>query len=142
MQTDGLGQVIAHPPAGLDMGFRRRLDPFARQAQPIPHRFGIHIAFMVCAPIGLATRRGVTLQRPPQPKHRGPLPLQASASAWVADIEFQADHRHRPLVVEIRGLGLTTPPRHHRVRGRGVGARGGHGPRKPSTTDIDPLPHR
>jgi hypothetical protein len=31
MQADGLGQVIPHPPAGLNMGFRRSLNAVASQ---------------------------------------------------------------------------------------------------------------
>ena len=86
----------------------------------------------------------VALQRPPQPKHRPPLPLQTPAHLAIGYIELQADHRHRPVVCEVRCLGLTPPPRPPTsplvaVTSVGVAAIAAM---KPSPTDINPLPHR
>ena len=81
-------------------------------------------------PIHPAARRGVTLHRPPQPKHRTPLPLHALTNVCVGDVEFQADHRDRPRVGEVRGLRPTPPTRHHHHlttdSGRGVYGCGCH----------------
>jgi len=63
MQADRFGQMIPHPPTGLDMRLGARLDPVARQPQPPPHRLGIGAAFMVGGPIGTTTRRGIPLSR-------------------------------------------------------------------------------
>ena len=111
MQTDSLGQVITHPPAGLNMALGRGLNCFAGQPQTLPQRLRISTALTTGSPIGPAPRRRVTLQRPPQPKHRRPLPLQTLTNTCIADVEFQADHRHRTVVLEVRRLGLAPPPR-------------------------------
>ena len=113
MQTDSLGQVITHPPAGLDVVFGGGLKRFARQPQSFPCGLRIGGAFTTGSPIPPAPCRGATLQRPPQPKHRSPLPLQTLANTCVADVEFQADRRHWPVVGEVRRLRLATPPHDH-----------------------------
>ncbi len=144
MQTDGFGQVIAHPPAGLDMRLGRGFDSFTRQPQALPQPFWIGAALMVSGPIRSTTRRGVTLHRPPQPKHRVPLPLHPPARTCVGDVEFQADHRYRPGVAEVWRLGLTAPTRRQVTAdsGNDVGARSSHRFMKPTPTDNVPLPHR
>ena len=89
--------------------------------------------------------RGVALQRPPQPKHRLPLPLQPPPRRIVGRIQLQANHRHRPVVLEVRSFRLAPPPRHHAHRWSRWWCRcraAAMGLMKPQTTDIDPLPHR
>jgi hypothetical protein len=76
MQPDCFGQMVPHPAAILDMRFGRRLDSLTGQPEPIPHRFHIGGALMVGGPQRPAPVLGVALQRPPQPKHRVPVPLQ------------------------------------------------------------------
>ena len=93
MQPDRLGQVITHPPAGLDVGLGGGLHAAADQPEPIPQHLRIGGALAVSGPIRPAPIGGVTLQRPPQPKHCGPLPLQPAPSAFIGDVEFQPDHR-------------------------------------------------
>jgi hypothetical protein len=145
MQTDGFGQVIAHPPAGLDMRLRGGLDSFARQPQPLAQSFRIGAAFMAGGQIRATARCGITLHRAAQPKHRRPLALHPSAHTGIADVEFQADHGRRPFVFEIGGLRLTAPPRHDVTANRGVGVngRGCHRPdetithrHRPATTPV------
>jgi hypothetical protein len=143
MQPDRLGQVITHPPAGLDMRPGRRLDPLARQPQPGPQTPRIGAAFMAGSPIRPAPRRRVALQRPPKPKRRTPLPLHAPAQPLIGDVELQADHRHRTAVGEIRRLRPTPPPRHHIVaagNGRGVGGLGCHSDHETITDRHRPAP--
>jgi hypothetical protein len=95
-------------------------------------------------PIRATARRGATLQCLPQPKHRRPLPLHTPAQPLIGNIQLKADHRHRPVVGEVRGLRLTAPTPHHLTAdsGGGVGGRGCHRPMKPSPTDNDLAPHR
>jgi hypothetical protein len=52
-------------------------------------RLWISRTFVVSAPIRPAPRLGVVLQRPPQPKHRLPLPLQPPAHPLITDVEFK-----------------------------------------------------
>ena len=146
MQPDRFGQVITHPAAGLNMVLGRGLDALAGQPQPLPQPFRIGLALTVGRPIRSATMRSVALQRSPQPKHRHPMPFQALTHHWVADVEFQPDHRDRPVVFEVRGLRLAPPPRHHHVtadNGRDVGGHGCHSDhetithRQPAPTDIE-----
>jgi len=132
VQADRFGEVITHPPAGLDVRLRRSLNALAGQPQPFPQCLRVSCPFMVGGPIRRTPRRGVTLHRPPQPEHRLPLPFQSPPRRIIGGVEFQADHRHRPLVGEVRGLGLTAPPRHakHPItagRGHDLGGRGCHG---------------
>lgn len=69
MQPDRLGKVIAHPPAGLDVGLGGGLDALAGQPEPGPQRLGIARTFMVGGPKSATPMLGVALQRPAQPKH-------------------------------------------------------------------------
>ncbi|ORV39453.1 hypothetical protein AWC01_12760 [Mycobacterium doricum] len=55
-------------------------------------------------PIRPAPIRGVALQRSTQPKHRLPLPSQPLAHRFLRGVQLEADHRHRPVVFEVRGL--------------------------------------
>jgi hypothetical protein len=96
-------------------------------------------------PVRAAAISGAALQCSPEPKRRLPLPLQPPAHPLIGGVELQADHRHPPLVFEVRCLRLAAPPRHpHLTAGRGgdVGARRRHVLMTPSATDINPLPHR
>jgi hypothetical protein len=133
--------MITHPAAGLNMRLGRGLDPLARQPQPIGHRLRILSPLMTGRPIRPASGLSVALQRPPQPKHRLPLPLQPAQRLPIGYIELEADHRHRAVVLEVRGLGLTAAPRHSNITAGGgdVGRRGCHVAMKPSPTDINPL---
>jgi hypothetical protein len=65
VQTDRLGQVITHPPAGLNMVLGRSLDALAGQSQPLPQPFRIGAALMAGRPIRPAPIPGVALQCPP-----------------------------------------------------------------------------
>jgi hypothetical protein len=75
VQPDRLGEVIAHPTAGLDMRSGRSLDALTGEPQPLPQRLWITLALMMCRPIRPAARLSVALKRPPQPKNRLPLLL-------------------------------------------------------------------
>jgi hypothetical protein len=134
--------MVPHPAAGLDMASRRGLDALAGQPQPLPQRLWITGVLTMRRPIRPTSISGVALQRPAQPKHRRPLPLQPVSGALIAGVEFEADHRYRPVVFEVRGLGLPSPPRQHRItadRGDGVGARGCHGDHETSTHRHQPI---
>jgi hypothetical protein len=65
MQANRFGEVITHPPAGLDMAFSCGFNTFAEQAQPCPQRFRVSYPFLAGRPVRPAPRGGVTLQRPP-----------------------------------------------------------------------------
>jgi hypothetical protein len=80
------------------MRLRRGLDAFAGQPQPLPECLRITAALAKCRPICSATIGGVALQSPTQPKHRLPLPLQPVPGALISEVEFQADHRYRPVI--------------------------------------------
>ena len=95
-------------------------------------------------PIRPAPRRGVTLQRPPQPEHRLPLPLHPAPGALIGDVD-QADHRYRPAVCEVGALDL---PRRRGAPNTSsslaadivsVGAAAMEA-MTPHTTDTEPLP--
>jgi hypothetical protein len=121
--------MVPHPAAGLDMRLRCGLDSFAAQSQPFPQCIRITGALTMCRPICPATIAGVALQSAPQAKHRLPVPLHTVSGVLISEVEFQTDHRYRPVVLEVRGLRLSSPPRHHHITagdGRGVGARGCH----------------
>jgi hypothetical protein len=110
------------------MVFGRGLDALAGQSQPLPQPFRIGGALMVGGPIRSTTMLRVVLQCPAQPKSGRPLPLQAPTHDWVADVEFETDHRDRPVLFEVRALRLAPPPHQHltAANGGGVGGRGCH----------------
>ncbi len=137
MQPDCFGEVIAHPATGLDMGLGGRFHTLAGQPEPIPQPLRIGGAFTVGRPIGLAPVAGVALQRPPQAKHRLPLPLQPSSRPLIRGIELQPNHRHRPRIREVRRLRWTAPPRHvhHGGAPERVVGRGWHSLMQAPTTD-------
>jgi hypothetical protein len=65
MQANRFGEVLTHPPTGLNMTFCCGFNTFAGQAQPCPQRFGISCPLVAGRPVRPAPRGGVTLQRPP-----------------------------------------------------------------------------
>jgi hypothetical protein len=140
VEADGFSQVIAHPAAGLDMGFGDGLEPLAGQPQPVTKRLRIGCALAVSGPIRPTTMLCIALQSSPQAKRRLPLPLQTAQNRWVADIELEADHRDRSVVFEVRTLGFAPPPRQHHTtthRGGGISGRDCHVVMKPSPTDTN-----
>ena len=107
--------------------------------------FGSRVAFMVGGPIRPATIGGVALQRPPQPKHRLPLPLQPPAHHWSLASSSRRITDTGPSYLKFgafdlpRRRGATTSPLTTvvvSVRAAAMDVM------KPSPTDIDPLPHR
>ena len=146
MQADGLASSdhasTRWPQYGLSLRPRFPCESTpAALAAPWDRR----LALVMRRPVRAAAIGSVTLQRPAQPKHRVPLPLQAPASHWVAGVKFEADHRHRPVVCEVRGLGLAPAPRRHHITaggGGGVSARGSHGTHASTAHRQILSPHR
>ncbi len=138
--------MVPHPAAALDMAFGRRLDPLARQPQPLPQRVRITLALMVCRPIRPA---------PPRRRHAAapgatetPPPHCRSTRRRTRSSDTSNSRRITatgPVYLKLGNLDL---PRRRCTRTSPLVAAAVSVPvaamwvMKPSPTDINPLPHR
>ena len=114
MQPDSLGQVM-HASSRWPQYGASPMASIPLRDNPSRSRSRFRIARRVhdvAAQYAPAPRRGVALQRPAQPKHRSPLPLQTPANPLG---RLTSSSRRitatGPAALEVRALRLASPPR-------------------------------